>query len=108
MVAHDKGIDCDTVEIWFADEAHIGQKNKITRRWAKRGSRPSARVLAKNGYRLCKTPSRSWLRSYYGTGCMIVDQNNCVVSGCGSREYQDNLSQVEDFCLTLNDSAATT
>jgi hypothetical protein len=24
------------------DEAHIGQKNKITRRWAKRGSRPSA------------------------------------------------------------------
>ena len=24
------------------DEARIGQKNKITRRWAKRGSRPSA------------------------------------------------------------------
>jgi hypothetical protein len=29
-------------EIWFADEARIGQKNKITRRWAKRGTRPSA------------------------------------------------------------------
>ena len=29
-------------EIWFADEARIGQKDKITRRWAKRGSRPSA------------------------------------------------------------------
>src|SRR5262245_32367666 len=27
---------------WFADEARIGQKNKITRRWAKRGTRPSA------------------------------------------------------------------
>jgi hypothetical protein len=26
-------------EIWFADEARVGQKNKITRRWAKRGSR---------------------------------------------------------------------
>ena len=26
----------DTIEIWFADEARIGQKNKITRRWAKR------------------------------------------------------------------------
>ena len=25
-----------------ADEARVGQKNKITRRWAKRGSRPSA------------------------------------------------------------------
>lgn len=30
------------VEIWFQDEARIGQKNKITRRWAKRGTRPSA------------------------------------------------------------------
>jgi DDE superfamily endonuclease len=28
--------------VWFADEARIGQKNKITRRWARRGSRPSA------------------------------------------------------------------
>jgi hypothetical protein len=25
------------LEIWFADEARIGQKNKITRRWALRG-----------------------------------------------------------------------
>ena len=30
------------IEIWFADEARIGQKNKITRRWAKRGTRPAA------------------------------------------------------------------
>ncbi|WP_183897937.1 transposase [Rhizobium skierniewicense] len=30
------------VEIWFQDEARIGQKNKITRRWAKRGTRPTA------------------------------------------------------------------
>ncbi|WP_280138999.1 winged helix-turn-helix domain-containing protein [Rhizobium sp. Leaf386] len=30
------------IKIWFQDEARIGQKNKITRRWAKRGSRPSA------------------------------------------------------------------
>ena len=30
------------LEIWFADEARIGQKNKITRRWAKRGTRPAA------------------------------------------------------------------
>jgi hypothetical protein len=28
--------------VWFADEARIGQKNKITRRWARRGTRPSA------------------------------------------------------------------
>ncbi len=31
-----------TIEIWWQDEARIGQKNKITRRWAKRGTRPSA------------------------------------------------------------------
>ena len=30
------------IEIWFADEARVGQTNKITRRWAKRGTRPSA------------------------------------------------------------------
>jgi len=30
------------VEVWFADEARVGQKNKITRRWAKRGTRPAA------------------------------------------------------------------
>src|SRR4028118_1786302 len=26
------------VEIWFCDEARVGQKNKITRRWAQRGT----------------------------------------------------------------------
>ena len=29
------------IEIWFQDEARVGQKNKITRRWARRGKRPS-------------------------------------------------------------------
>lgn len=30
------------IEVWFADEARVGQKNKRTRRWAMRGTRPSA------------------------------------------------------------------
>jgi DDE superfamily endonuclease len=30
------------IELWFQDEARIGQKNKLTRRWAKRGTRPRA------------------------------------------------------------------
>ena len=30
------------LEPWWQDEARVGQKNKITRRWAKRGTRPSA------------------------------------------------------------------
>jgi len=29
-----------SVEIWWQDEARIGQKNKITRRWAKKGTQP--------------------------------------------------------------------
>src|SRR5262249_56253455 len=41
-IARKKALDRDTIEIWFADEARIAQKNKITRRWAKRGTRPSA------------------------------------------------------------------
>ena len=41
-VAADKKIEPARIEIWFADEARIGQKNKITRRWARRGSRPAA------------------------------------------------------------------
>jgi len=30
------------VEIWFQDEARIGQKGSLTRLWARRGSRPRA------------------------------------------------------------------
>ncbi len=30
------------IELWFQDEARIGQKNKLTRRWARKGSRPRA------------------------------------------------------------------
>src|SRR5262249_54058259 len=40
--ARKKALDRDTIEIWSADEARIGQKNKTPRRWAKRGTRPSA------------------------------------------------------------------
>ena len=28
------------VEIWFQDEASIGQKNGVVRQWARRGTRP--------------------------------------------------------------------
>ena len=30
------------IEIWWQDEARIGQKNKRTRRWARKGTRPVA------------------------------------------------------------------
>ncbi len=40
-VAHGKAAG-KKIEIWFGDEARVGQKNKITRRWALRGTRPIA------------------------------------------------------------------
>ena len=30
------------IEIWWQDEARVGQKTMLTRRWARRGSRPTA------------------------------------------------------------------
>lgn len=30
------------IEVWFQDEARIGQKGSLTRRWARRGTRPVA------------------------------------------------------------------
>ena len=41
-IAQEKGVEPSAIEVWFADEARVGQKNKITRRWARRGTRPAA------------------------------------------------------------------
>src|SRR4051794_12779846 len=30
------------IELWWQDEARVGPKNKIARRWARRGTRPRA------------------------------------------------------------------
>ena len=32
--------DGKPIELWFADEARIGQKNGVVRQWARRGTRP--------------------------------------------------------------------
>jgi hypothetical protein len=32
----------ENVDVWFQDEARIGQQNTTTRLWAKTGSRPRA------------------------------------------------------------------
>ena len=40
MRAHLSGVAKKPIEIWFQDEARIGQKNGLVRQWAKRGTRP--------------------------------------------------------------------
>jgi hypothetical protein len=56
------------------------------------------RMLAKKGFRLEKTPARSWLRAHYEPGYMICE-GNTVISGCLGRAYTDTLEQVEAFAL---------
>src|ERR1700751_2922227 len=34
--------NAEAMEIWFQDEMRVGQKNKLTYRWARKGSRPRA------------------------------------------------------------------
>jgi len=34
------GIDAKKVEIWFQDEARVGQRGTVSRIWAHKGSRP--------------------------------------------------------------------
>ena len=61
------------------------------------------------GY-LQKTPARHWTREYYGAGYMLI-KNGFVVLGCGNREYEASLEEVEEFIRDIQmkqlQSAAT-
>ena len=46
-----EGADLSRVDVWFQDEARIGQKGMLTRVWARRGSRP--RVPRDHRYGYC-------------------------------------------------------
>ena len=35
-----EGTASENMEIWFQDEARVGQRGTVTRLWARRGSRP--------------------------------------------------------------------
>src|ERR1700749_1095587 len=41
-IGRERGVEPGAIEVWFADEAGVGQKTKIARHWAKRATRPSA------------------------------------------------------------------
>ncbi len=38
------------IEVWWQDEARVGQKNTLPRRWARRGTRPSAPNCQRTAY----------------------------------------------------------
>lgn len=54
------------------------------------------RQLSRLGFRLEKTPARSWLRKEYGTGYQILE-GNIVVAGCFTRQFEMTLEEVETW-----------
>ena len=61
-------IDPKSVDVWFQDEARIGQQNTVTRVWAKTGTRP--RVVRQ----------RQCLSAYwFGAACSATGQSVALV-----------------------------
>ncbi len=58
--------------------------------------RSARRHLSRLGFRLEKTPARSWLRKEYGVGYEILE-GNIVVAGCFTRQYELTLEEVETW-----------
>jgi hypothetical protein len=63
------------------------------------------RQLDRLGYRLHKTPARSWLRAYYGAGYMIT-RDNTIQLGCFRHEYDATIDEVAAFAADLSGRAA--
>lgn len=83
-IARQRGVAVADIEIWFGDEARIGQKNKITRRWARRGSRPSA-------------PSDQRTASTYIFGAICPAQGKAVgliLPGCNTEAMNHQLAAI--------------
>ena len=83
------------VEVWFADEARVGQQGTLTRVWARQGSRPRA----PRGRRY----SSAWLfgAGWHGSARLRVPDN---VSLLPLPRYAPELNPVENVweCLRQN------
>lgn len=65
------------------------------------------RDLRRLGLRLNKAPARHWTRKEYGVGYMILEGRNWVIEGCGQREYEMTLADVEDYLDRVAGPAGT-
>jgi hypothetical protein len=70
------------------DKEHVAMTSDKTR------ENRARRMLAKFGFQLKKSPTRSWERQYYGPGYMIL-RNNWVKWGCSNRQWDMTLDEVE-------------
>ena len=72
------------IELWWQDEARVGQKNKITRRWAPRGTRPRA-------------PKDQRTTSAYIFGAICPDRGvgaGLVLPRCNTQAMQWHLDEI--------------
>jgi hypothetical protein len=83
-IAREKGIKPAAIEVWFADEARVGQKNKITRRWAKRGTRPAA-----------PTDQRTASTYIFGAICPALGKGAALIlPHCNTRAMNLHLAEI--------------
>ena len=73
-----------SVEVWFQDEMRVGQKNKLTYRWARTGSRPRAI----NDQRTQSTYLFGAVCPERGTGAALV------LPACNSEAMQLHLDEI--------------
>ena len=59
------------IEVWFQDEARVGQKTNRTRRWATKGTRPTALV-----------DQRFETAYIFGAICPARDVGAAIISPC--------------------------
>lgn len=62
------------------------------------------RALARLGYKLKKTPARSYVRRYCA-GYQIIDQNDHLLYGDRRREHQATLDELEDLVMIISPSS---
>jgi hypothetical protein len=72
------------VEVWFQDEMRVGQKNKLTYRWARKGSRPRAA----HDQRTQSTYLFGAVCAERGTGAALV------LPACNSEAMQLHLDEI--------------
>lgn len=84
-----EGVSLDDVEIWFQDEARVGQQGTLTRVWARKGTRPRL------------TRQRQFLNVYiYGAVCPEHDKAAALImphanTACMKEHLQEISHHVE-------------
>ena len=79
LKAHLEGLPKTTpVEIWFEDEARIGQKNGLARQWARRGTRPSSPPTSAMTTPICSAQSAPPAASGRPSRCLFRHRHDAT------------------------------